>query len=83
MATYSVRVTDGPGKFDLMLSLFEGKTVEFRDSGGVRMTVKVNGLAIEEGSRNDWLIDGYFEGTLIRLHAFYDLRTRRGHIDWD
>ncbi len=86
---YSIK--NGPGKFDLMLALFEGRQIEFSyDEGdGItysrfrRVIVTISGLALEEGSRNGWCLEGYVESSRVRFSGYYDLRTRTGWIALD
>lgn len=85
-------ITNGPGKSDLMLALFEGKEVEFStdqvtDPEFCRLIVRVNGMEIKEGSRQGWLVKGYIipsdrSQPWQEFEGRYDLRTRRGWFGW-
>jgi len=61
----------GPGKFDLMLSLFEGKKITFNvigDPKGKRsfdMEGVIHSLSIEDGSRESWFIKFYYQGKIF------------------
>lgn len=54
----SVRITSGPNKFDLMLSLFEGKHVTL-NAGDKQLLVRFCSVGLEDGSNDSWLIGGY------------------------
>jgi len=83
-------ILDAPGKFELMTALFvKGTRVEFtvRLDGvkPTRVTVQINGVTAEDGSRQNWIIDGYIipadtEMPWDQFSGYYDTRTRKGHI---
>lgn len=85
------RIIDGPGKFDFMLSLFEGKQVYFTikmegvNGGPLRLKVQMNSIGIEDGSRESWLIEGYIlEITDAWKHfkGYFQSRRRHGWIEF-
>ena len=83
-------ILEGPSKFDLMAALFDGKKVQFTFKLG-EVTHKVNmgvsGVAAEDGSRESWLINGFFPTGLIHgpctfsnFSGYFETRRRKGHI---
>ena len=59
-------ITYGPSKFDLMLALFDRKSVntrsiEFRLEGesNYPLSFVVNGVEVESGSGESWIFKGY------------------------
>lgn len=87
MATAENRlsVTAGPSKFDLMLSLFEkGKTITFTVAGKP-ILVQVNGVSIEDGTRESWIVVGYIINSdpkqkSERFSAYFHTARRTGHF---
>ncbi|KKU86509.1 MAG: hypothetical protein A2667_03455 [Candidatus Wildermuthbacteria bacterium RIFCSPHIGHO2_01_FULL_47_27] len=82
------RIVNGPGKWDLMLALFEkGKqvdfTVEFKDGAGVKtiFRVKVHSIQAEDGSRESWNLAGEIVGQSNMLRDEYKL-TEPEKVDW-
>lgn len=87
-----IHIADGPGKFDLMVSLFEGNRVPrtrvaFKvdnDNLGNGTTQSVLEVAItmvaqEDGSGEAWLFEGYVHsGKRGKIHGFYSSQTRTG-----
>jgi len=82
MAT-SRKVIDGPGKFDLMCSLFDGKRVFFTVEGGEKIEVQTNSVGIEDGSRESWLVSGNIvgSGSWEKFSGYFETRRRQGHIE--
>jgi hypothetical protein len=71
-------ITEGPGKYDIMQAIMEGKYVEFtlqnfRDKT-TKVTVVVNTLEREDGSGQSWNMVGVARDT-AELER-YTLRTR-------
>jgi len=59
----SVRIVNGPSKWDLILALFESKKMEFTVEPikyGMRnvFRIQVNAVEAEDGSRESWNITG-------------------------
>lgn len=88
----AVEILDGPSKFDLMVALFEGKRVEFKIAGQGRVMCQLNGVAVEDGSRQSWLIQGQLFYKMIlntyssvssnqHFSGHYETRCRKGNID--
>ncbi len=84
-------ITDGPSKFDLMVSLFEGKQVEFTQMTEknyvFKIPARVQSVEREDGSDHSWnLIIFVLPGTDAPLGlnkkyaAYYNSRTRKGTI---
>ena len=77
-----VRITGGPCKFDLMLSLFDGKEVTLKTEEG-DIVVKFSRLMLEDGSRQRWLfsvVDTSSTPWEVRT-GYYDMKGRRGFIE--
>ena len=69
-------IVNGPGNFDLMLSLFDGKGVEFTLEPNIRIRVRVTGLKLEDGSGKKWLIS--LGGEKASFEGYYNTFTREG-----
>ncbi len=87
------QITEGPSKFDLMCSLFDGKVVKITcDLTGPRASFKVvpkfevifTKVGIEDGSHDSWLGEVQFLSSPNydneRRRFYYDTRRRTGHI---
>ena len=63
MTTQVIVIANGPGKFELMTSLFvwkpEKPTVQFVDERGQTYTASINGCEAEDGSGESWNLIGY------------------------
>lgn len=90
--TMRFKVLNGPGKFDLMVALFDSKEVTFSVVGKRKIQLAVTIRAIEkytcekDGSIRLWLIKGWcwFPDRLWEydlFEGFYDSVTRKGHLD--
>lgn len=81
--TFSVQtpIQNGPCKFDLMVSLFEGKQVTLR-AGGQDYQVVFTKLMLEDGSRMRWIFSAYIvtEDPWKNITGYYDVKGRRGYI---
>lgn len=84
-------ITDGPSKFDLMASLFDGKLVEFTQVTEMnyvfKIQARVQSVEQEDGSDHSWnLVIFVHPGTNAPLglnkkySAYYNSRTRKGTI---
>ncbi len=80
-------ITDGPAKFDLMLSVFEGKVVFFTVSDGHgNVGYQGNHFSVqpEDGSHESWILSGvlYLNGGRLGQHfkGYYHSRTRTGNL---
>lgn len=83
-----LKIMDGPSKFDLMAALFDGKEVDFTLAvqGNIvgqyrseEVSVIILGVAIEDGSRNSWLIHGLIKDPSNRsFSGYYETRRRQG-----
>ena len=89
-------IVTGPGKFDLMLALFDkyqghDRELEFtiREVNGFRgvkdypIKFVVVGVELEDGSRESWLIKGRVTHGAVGadVHGWFDTRSRRGWIE--
>ena len=83
-------IVEGPSKFDLMASLFDGKEVEFTllvqqgtHSGRHTPRFQVQGASMEDGSHLSWNISGYVAAGFPEWKYFagyFDSRTRKGYM---
>lgn len=68
-------IISGPGKFDLMASLFvKDHNVFFTLNSGEKVTVNLTSVGIEDGSRESWLIEGHLipeNGSWIKFTGWY------------
>ena len=78
MTQEHINIVGGPGKFELMLALFEGREIIFNLEGGYKRTVSLDALQREDGSNQSWNLDGYIVGTFQRFHAYYTTRGNHG-----
>lgn len=78
------KLTAGPNKFDLMISLFEGKRVTFTVEGIGTQETQVTRVECEDGSHESWNIQGAFtQRNWQRFTGYFDTRTRKGFIRAD
>jgi len=91
----NIQITDGPSKFDLMCSLFDGKKVQiscdfnWRDQNrkfkiSPKLTVVFQKIGIEDGSRESWVGEVYFCDENYqhqRRKFYYSSKKRTGMID--
>lgn len=85
-------ILGGPSKFDLMLSLFDGRTPDFRiisftveTEKKFKLDVTVSEVAREDGSGESWLLRGYTAPTAgfrREFRAWYRTDRRIGWIEW-
>jgi len=62
MTTQKQDITNGPSKFDLMVSLFEGKKITFTLNRVGVITVIISGMDATDEKRQDWDIRGCIVG---------------------
>ncbi|MBI2633766.1 MAG: hypothetical protein HYW80_00460 [Parcubacteria group bacterium] len=78
-------IQKGPGKFDLMLALFEGGNIVFQTaSGKVRFPFGLEQLRAEDASRASWLFEGHATGSPgggVRCQGLYRPSRGTGWID--
>lgn len=69
----NAKIIDGPSKFDLMLALFDRKSVNTRqvtfatENGrdlGQTLNAVINSVGVEDGSGESWILEGYFMSRL-------------------
>ena len=91
-APETVHISNGPGKWDLMVSLFEGNPTPHRkkvrfvvtnghtsDRDSERVDVAITLVEQEGDSGEDWLFEGYKSGTSRGvIHGFYSTQNRTG-----
>jgi len=86
-------IVDGPGKWDLMLSLFDStvshpRPVSFRVSIKEPITenVVITQLGREDGSGESWIFEGYAipeEGRNLAVRGWFSTHSRKGHIKYE
>lgn len=83
-------ITEGPSKFDLMASLFDGKTVTFTEQAGTnRRKLKVNIVSAERknGCFDSWELKIYVIESSSSILAgkvyliYYTSKLREGSIE--
>lgn len=78
-------IIDGPGKFDVMASLFEGKVVRFlleKPNSRRSIEARLNTVQAESGisDRHSWNIEGVDLTDKLNFKGYYASRARRGII---
>ncbi len=93
MATQRFTILNGPSKFDLMLALFDGDSINPRhvsftvlDNSLAKMGISValNSLAREDGSSQNWLFTGYLWTTdhdNRSVKGYLSIKNRKGWIE--
>jgi len=90
-----IKIIDGPSKFDLMCSLFDGKVVQitcdfnWRDQNrkikiAPRLQVVFQKVGIEDGSRESWIGELYFCDANYqnqKKNFYYNSKKRTGTIN--
>jgi len=71
-------IVNGPGKFNLMLSVFNRNKVVFHLSNGKGISVIVTGVEQEDGSCESWCISGYLDGG--RFNGYYRTNKNKGFL---
>jgi hypothetical protein len=89
----SFQVTNGPSKFDLMLSVFERKvvTLALKRCGVKDVRVIVSAIEQEDGSCDSWCVKGFIvqdcpihqelSREYLIFEGYYSTKDRMGHID--
>ncbi len=85
-------IANGPGKFDLMLSLMDGKEViiSTHPTGELkgkllinkRRKIVIQSLTPEDGTRNKWIFTGFerSQNKIQNVEGYYDLHGKKGHL---
>jgi len=85
-------IKEGPGKFDLMLALFDNtsshqRTVHFGLTGldNAYAEAKITSIEHEDGSGDSWLFKGYSKHGNLRykVSGYYSTQTRKGWIEYE
>lgn len=89
----TMRVLNGPSKFDLMLSLFDGnqhprRTVSFQIEGFKKeVTVAITSVQQEDGSGESWNWEGFLrfapETKAIRTKGYFSTKHRTGYFKFE
>jgi hypothetical protein len=81
-----LKITDGPGKFDLMCALFDSKQVKFTLDGGIVVDVFVYLVEQEDGSNESWNLNGSISFGRAdlrgRFKAYFSTRRREGLLTY-
>lgn len=83
------RISAGPGKFDLMLSLFEGKKITFTvEELGKLEADAVHDIGVDHECNEGWTVKGFLkkfkhDDRARRFEAFLDSARRIGNIKID
>lgn len=96
MSNQTLSISNGPTKFDLMLSLLEQKvvTIEIQNDFGsiqyAKQKITVFALMAEDGSNESWLIQARIEesrrfnpGNERTLYFYYRSDSRKGTASFD
>ena len=90
MATQRFEICNGPAKWDLMLSLFDGTSTNPRlarfqvhELFGAKtfIPILINGVSREDGSGEKWIFTGYVDGKPAK--GFFSTQDRHGWIELD
>ncbi len=73
-------ISNGPGKFDLMMSLFSRQIVTFKLGTGSEVRVLITSITQEDGSCESWIISGYIVGYNERFRGYYRTRGNNGYF---
>jgi hypothetical protein len=81
-------ITNGPSKYDLMVSLFsKGEHVAFTLAGEISFNFMTSSVMAEDGSKNRWILEGYaklpndeFFMNGYRLKIYFDSKARSGKV---
>ena len=91
-----IRIANGPGKFDLMLSLFDStwqkpRLVEFeldamsRFAKTTRISCKISMVQQEDGSGEGWNFEGGIvqggQGAATIRKGYYSTKSRKGSVE--
>ena len=84
-------IKKGPGKFNLMVALFQGELITFTISGPARseylVNVRIFGVQAEDGNRESWNIEGLMYHNdhgldIVNFKGWYNPGSghRKGHV---
>lgn len=90
-----LNIVNGPSKFEVILSLFDGNAQNRRPVNLVLMTEKTgifgrdfffDSVEREDGSGECWNFSGLYKpelqsDRLVRAHGFYSTQTRKGFLE--
>ncbi|MFA5229931.1 MAG: hypothetical protein WC422_00410 [Candidatus Paceibacterota bacterium] len=77
-----VSLENGPGKFEIMLSLFDKKEIAFTLCGGHVLGVRITSVQEEDGSGESWNLEGRLTGQFASqsFRAYYSTKRNKGSI---
>ncbi len=81
----SKNIVNGPSKFDIMVSLFEGqiavrKFVTFQDDREMDYKIIISCIEREDGSGESWIFKGFDVELQKHVEGYYSSKNRTGHI---
>lgn len=92
MAKERFEISNGPGKFELMVSLLHGEldnrsSVQFHSEKSFKspMRVRINSLEREDGSGDCWNLTGFALGYAAhegKVQGFFRTDSRKGWIEF-
>ncbi len=71
-------IKSGPGKFDLMLGLFERKIIHFFTSNGRKINCFIISVQQEDGSCESWNIKGFVVEYDSNFEGYYTTKKNEG-----
>ena len=86
MSTRTLKISRGPSKFDLAVTLFHGQgtkrhPIAFNVNGREpEVLVIINGITREDGSGESWCFQGYSPPNKL-VKGWFRTDTRRGQIE--
>lgn len=87
----TAKILDGPERSDLLLSLSDGKIIEFnvdknphstKLTNHEKVSIQITSLEMEDGSRNRWIFKGINIKTKGIISGYYHSGVRKGHSDY-
>lgn len=89
MAQHAIK--NGPSKFDLAVALFQRPAdgeqhyvVIFQLEDGRKLQAILQAVSAESGSRESWLIDGWFKDSGgKKFTGYFETRSRKGYLKFD
>ncbi|MDD5341198.1 MAG: hypothetical protein PHC97_02040 [Patescibacteria group bacterium] len=78
------KIIEGPGKFELMVALFDGKEVFFTlsEHGKIKVLISTVTGRISSVRRECWDIEGeILDDFMEHIRASYNSRTRTGEVE--
>jgi len=80
------RILKGPSRFDLMIALFEGKSVDFTITNlsgyPEKVPARITSIGVKDRSKKTWLIEGdfTFRFSVLYFKGHFNSQGRQGWI---